>query len=240
MSDDGQHSDQRTANLARIRDNQRRSRARRKEYLQELEAKYRSCEQSGMEASAEIQAAARKVVEENRKLRQLLKRQGMSDPEIDGFIVDRPENPQYPTAAKALDDMLGQRIPCRHPRQSSECGSDGASTSRSRKPTSIAPAQTPMQQEQQQMPHLAPPYTSPHSNASSSVPTPSAMQFPASQQPQAYAMATTTYQPPIDYGMPWDESIVWQDQYQHQTTQSMGDSSSCYVAADVIRAYSHG
>ena len=49
----------------RIRDNQRRSRARRKEYLQELEAKVRRYEKQGVEAAAEIQAAARKVKTEN-------------------------------------------------------------------------------------------------------------------------------------------------------------------------------
>ncbi|KAF2083285.1 hypothetical protein K490DRAFT_18352, partial [Saccharata proteae CBS 121410] len=63
---------------ARIRDNQRRSRARRKEYLQELETKYRNCEQKGVEASAEIQAAAKRVLEENRRLRALLRQQGLS------------------------------------------------------------------------------------------------------------------------------------------------------------------
>ncbi|KAF2838760.1 hypothetical protein M501DRAFT_907401, partial [Patellaria atrata CBS 101060] len=62
--------------LARIRDNQRRSRARRKEYLQELEWKYRNCEQLGVEASAEIQLAARRVLEENKRLRALLKQKG--------------------------------------------------------------------------------------------------------------------------------------------------------------------
>ncbi|KFY85083.1 hypothetical protein V500_08739 [Pseudogymnoascus sp. VKM F-4518 (FW-2643)] len=56
------------ANLARIRDNQRRSRARRKEYLQELEGRLRQCELTGVEASSEIQGAARKVIEENRKV----------------------------------------------------------------------------------------------------------------------------------------------------------------------------
>ncbi|KAF1817137.1 hypothetical protein P152DRAFT_382253, partial [Eremomyces bilateralis CBS 781.70] len=63
---------------ARIRDNQRRSRARRKEYLQELEEKYRHCEQMGVEASAEIQAAARKVLDENKKLRAILQQRGLS------------------------------------------------------------------------------------------------------------------------------------------------------------------
>jgi hypothetical protein len=59
-----------------------RSRARRKEYLQELEAKLRGCEQVGIEASSEIQIAARRVVEENRKLRLLLHDRGVSEAEV--------------------------------------------------------------------------------------------------------------------------------------------------------------
>ncbi|KAF2020091.1 hypothetical protein BU24DRAFT_459705 [Aaosphaeria arxii CBS 175.79] len=69
-------------NLARIRDNQRRSRARRKEYLHELEAKLRQCEQMGVEASTEIQSAARKVLEENRRLRAMLRTRGVPEIEI--------------------------------------------------------------------------------------------------------------------------------------------------------------
>lgn len=55
---------------ARIRENQRRSRARRKEYLQELEQKLRKCEQAGVNASVDIQLAARGVAEENKRLRE--------------------------------------------------------------------------------------------------------------------------------------------------------------------------
>ena len=55
---------------ARIRENQRRSRARRKEYLQELEQKIRQCEQAGLNASVDIQLAARGVAEENQRLRE--------------------------------------------------------------------------------------------------------------------------------------------------------------------------
>ena len=54
---------------ARIRDNQRRSRARRKEYVQELEAKVRHYEKHGVQAAKEIQDAARVVLEENRALK---------------------------------------------------------------------------------------------------------------------------------------------------------------------------
>lgn len=58
------------SDLARVRDNQRRSRARRKEYLQELESKLRKCEAAGVQASIDIQLAARGVTEENARLRE--------------------------------------------------------------------------------------------------------------------------------------------------------------------------
>jgi len=101
---------QQKANLARIRDNQRRSRARRKEYLQELEAKYRSCEAVGVEASAEIQSAARKVLDENKRLRQLLMQHGYNDAQIEATSLGGI--PQDVTAADSLEAMLGTRKAC--------------------------------------------------------------------------------------------------------------------------------
>lgn len=74
------------SNLARIRDNQRRSRARRKEYLNELEDKFRKCEQLGVEATSEMQVAARKVLEENNRLRAFLREKGISDDELDAWM----------------------------------------------------------------------------------------------------------------------------------------------------------
>ncbi|KAF4126842.1 hypothetical protein GMORB2_0579 [Geosmithia morbida] len=74
------------ANLARIRDNQRRSRARKREYLQELEHRLRVCELQGIEASTEVQVAARRVAEENRHLRGLLNRQGIGDDYIANYL----------------------------------------------------------------------------------------------------------------------------------------------------------
>lgn len=76
------------AHLARVRDNQRRSRARRKEYLQEVEGRLRECEQTGVELSAEIQIAARKVAEENKRLRMLLVRRGVTLEELAMFLND--------------------------------------------------------------------------------------------------------------------------------------------------------
>merc|ERR1711964_613906 len=69
-----------------IRDNQRRSRARRKEYLQELESRLRQCELQGVEASSEIQSAARRVAEENKKLRALLAQHGVRDESIEVYL----------------------------------------------------------------------------------------------------------------------------------------------------------
>ncbi|KAM7206838.1 hypothetical protein V8F20_002544 [Naviculisporaceae sp. PSN 640] len=75
------------SNLARIRENQRRSRARRREYVQELEQRLRLVEIQGIEASAEIQVVARKVAEENKKLRVLLNKNGITNDAIESFLA---------------------------------------------------------------------------------------------------------------------------------------------------------
>lgn len=104
---------QKAQNLARIRDNQRRSRARRKEYLQELEAKLRSCEQVGIEASSEIQTAARKVIDENRTLRSLLHQRGVSESEIVVALGGLPDRSlDHISAVPTLNTMLERRITC--------------------------------------------------------------------------------------------------------------------------------
>jgi hypothetical protein len=90
-----------------------RSRARRKEYLQELEAKLRSYEQVGVEASSEIQTAARKVIDENRKLRLLLHERGVSEAEIVVALGGPPERTyDQLSAAPTLNVMLERRIIC--------------------------------------------------------------------------------------------------------------------------------
>jgi hypothetical protein len=108
------------ANLARIRDNQRRSRARRKEYLQELEARLRQCELQGIEASSEIQMAARRVADENKKLRGLLAQHGVGDDTIETYIQTSPTSDtmmggQYGSSSAAvqmLEQLLQTRKTC--------------------------------------------------------------------------------------------------------------------------------
>ncbi|PHH69412.1 hypothetical protein CDD80_6751 [Ophiocordyceps camponoti-rufipedis] len=109
-------------NLARIRDNQRRSRARRREYLQELEQRLRVYELQGIEASTEVQMAARRVAEENRQLRELLNRHGVADNHIalflqSGLVVSPDAGPVQPfrpaadpgSSAQALQHLLVPR-----------------------------------------------------------------------------------------------------------------------------------
>ncbi|KAJ3454887.1 hypothetical protein MRS44_013487 [Fusarium solani] len=112
------------ANLARIRDNQRRSRAWRREYLQELEQRIRVYEFQGVEASSEVQQAARRVAEENGQLRGLLNRHGITEDEIYRYLhtsgaaaqTDPTPIPHSPSrnpseAVQSLQDVIAPRIP---------------------------------------------------------------------------------------------------------------------------------
>jgi len=118
-------SSPKSANLARIRDNQRRSRARRKEYVQELEAKYRECEAKGVQASAEMQVAARRVVDENRQIREenmrlkaLLNQLGVNEVDLQQHLTvgasTEAYSPSFETsvtdAAESLEKMLMSRM----------------------------------------------------------------------------------------------------------------------------------
>ncbi|KZV93861.1 hypothetical protein EXIGLDRAFT_716698 [Exidia glandulosa HHB12029] len=63
----------------RVRNNQKRSRQRKKDYIASLEARVRACEQDGVQASVELQRTARRVDRENRILRRLLHEHGVVD-----------------------------------------------------------------------------------------------------------------------------------------------------------------
>ncbi len=99
-------------NLNRIRNNQRRSRARRKEYLQELEGKLRKCESMGVEASMEIQASARLVAEENKRLRALLQSRGIMSQEIDTAVGAGGAGTSAPSKAEILEAKLNAKKTC--------------------------------------------------------------------------------------------------------------------------------
>ena len=168
-----------------------------------METKYRTCEAVGVEASAEIQAAARKVLEENKRLRQLLKQQGFSDADIDGFSPTSdtppsassshfPDNLQYPAAPNSLDGLLSQRRQCR---PDSSCNSDDAA----RRQSCVSSVQSQSQSQSQCQPrqqHTATPTILPAQPPRSH----SAMRLSPNDRPQstmsAPATTTTTHVPP--------------------------------------------
>ena len=65
-----------------------------------------------MEASAEIQAAARRVLEENKKLRVLLLRQNVSEAEIDNHTSSSYDLPNEDPSAIVLAELLTNKKTC--------------------------------------------------------------------------------------------------------------------------------
>ncbi|KAK5663844.1 hypothetical protein OQA88_47 [Cercophora sp. LCS_1] len=78
----------------RLTENKRRYRARRKEYISDLEARLVEAREQGVQATKEVQLAARQVVAENERLRELLRLSGFSDTDIDAWQVTRCEDDQ--------------------------------------------------------------------------------------------------------------------------------------------------
>jgi len=99
-------------NASRLRENQRRSRARKKEYLTSLEARVQACQRAGVEANVEIQNAAKRVVRENMLLREMLRNRGVGDDEIERTIREGGEGGvDGESAVEGVMKVLGRR-PC--------------------------------------------------------------------------------------------------------------------------------
>lgn len=79
-----------SSNLIRVRNNQRRSRARRREYVAELERKLHECQAQGLEPctpDGAPQDTIRRLEEENRKLRELLALSGVQQASVDTHLA---------------------------------------------------------------------------------------------------------------------------------------------------------
>ncbi|KAI0204975.1 hypothetical protein F4808DRAFT_316825 [Astrocystis sublimbata] len=74
------------ADTAQNRENQQRSRARRREYLTSLEARVRDFENREARATLEMQRAAREVAWVNERLMELLASKGVAREEVDEFL----------------------------------------------------------------------------------------------------------------------------------------------------------
>ncbi|KAI0518295.1 hypothetical protein F5B22DRAFT_600677 [Xylaria bambusicola] len=72
---------------ARLRRNQRNSRARKQAYVQDLEQRWNECVRLGVQATIEMQRESQKIQDENKLLRRLLHRQGLDDVAIEAAMV---------------------------------------------------------------------------------------------------------------------------------------------------------
>ncbi|CAO2654569.1 Nn.00g113020.m01.CDS01 [Neocucurbitaria sp. VM-36] len=230
---------QKAQNLARIRDNQRRSRARRKEYLQELETKLRSCEQVGIEASSEIQSAARRVLDENRKLRALLHERGVSEPEVVVALGGPPDRPyEQISSAPTLNAMLERRITC-------NMVSSTSSPTPSHTRASSMPRHLPS------VPPITIPAPRPTALSCCDSPSPSSMVSSMGTPPPA-SYSTSFYTAPMTpsaaemkaddvrynypYEQPYNNSWTYSNDYNYVTEPvTYYSTSSCVDAANIIR-----
>ncbi|PNS18295.1 hypothetical protein CAC42_7664 [Sphaceloma murrayae] len=80
---------------------QQRSRARRKEYLTDIEERLRTYERHGVQATVEVQNAARQVVAENQSLRRLLAKHNVSTMEIAAHLDHELKQGQPPDVKAA-------------------------------------------------------------------------------------------------------------------------------------------
>lgn len=192
----------------------------------------------GVEASAEIQAAARRVLDENKRLRALLKQRGLSDEEIEAFTEQQSENPQFPSPAAALESMLGAR------RRISGQISSG---NRSGKEVldsgyqSISPRVLPPQQIFTSYPSINPALASPRSvttTGSASLPTPTAgvLGTPGPFSPSRGVLNTqylpTTYNYGESSNAPW---LIPHGGSAIGERLEFDNASSCVHAANIIR-----
>lgn len=92
------------ASVAQNRESQRRSRARRKDFVQSLQQRLSDMERRGVEATLEMQQAALGVANENRLLRLLLSRHGVSENEINGFISSFGSQANAPISSSWLKE----------------------------------------------------------------------------------------------------------------------------------------
>ncbi|KAF7556861.1 hypothetical protein G7Z17_g1138 [Cylindrodendrum hubeiense] len=97
--------------LALNRENQRRSRARHRELLDELQGRVRDYERRDAQATLDMQRVAREVAAENAALKALLVAKGVAPDEIDAHLQAARMAVQNQPQGQTLPQMLPQMLP---------------------------------------------------------------------------------------------------------------------------------
>ncbi|KAH7025087.1 uncharacterized protein B0I36DRAFT_165976 [Microdochium trichocladiopsis] len=92
------------AKTSRLTLNKRRYRARQKEYVSDLERKITEAREQGISATIEVQLAARKVIAENERLRELLLLTGFDSSEVE--LWAKEEKPGYDPHGSSSEPCL--------------------------------------------------------------------------------------------------------------------------------------
>lgn len=105
---------------ARLRDNKRRNRQKQKDYTASLAARLNELQAQGVQATKEVQQSARRVVEDNMRLKALLRYVGVNDYMIETWTPDAIEqSPQELSSgertgvarSKHSDKLVGRTFP---------------------------------------------------------------------------------------------------------------------------------
>jgi hypothetical protein len=96
----------------RLRDNKRRNRQKQKDYTASLEARLSELQDKGVQATKEVQQSARRVVEDNARLKALLRYVGVNDYTIETWTPDAIEKPprELPSGEKQRTARSGQMV----------------------------------------------------------------------------------------------------------------------------------
>ncbi|KAH8692822.1 hypothetical protein BGW36DRAFT_362370 [Talaromyces proteolyticus] len=149
------HNDEKSNRLARVRENQRRSRARKQQYIEELEQKVAACNAKAQQADIDHRISLQKLELENTNLRALLNRAGFDSAYVETYL-GQCSNPA--TSAKVAIPALKKSSSCQQspspsatlpsaintpeqclPSPSSTGGSDNSCTSKSKCGSGCAP-----------------------------------------------------------------------------------------------------
>lgn len=244
------------SDLTRIRDNQRRARQRHREYIDSLERKVKQYESEGVQATVEIQAAARGVAKENDRLREENAQLHTENAQLQNLLATRDGEPvasrgqdgvdmdidPHADASEALLGLAQSQRKARKPLSGSIRGqcpppTDLITEPRFRPPTAMtenSPPMTVLPPSPESLYRIEDQLQSFPSSQTTSPSSPTSEQRQAQTEPQTNAYSMNIHQNESQLHEQ-DEHERSSGQLQSQPGKSCSDdTSSCEYAAQII------